>query len=188
MSNSDRHTESGSEITAGASTAAAKTGPGSFVLWLVLAVVLIAVDQASKYYFVANFAEFERRNVLPFFDLVLVYNEGAAFSFLAAGAGWQKWLFLGLAVVASIAILVFLYQNRHQRRPWFCLSLTLILAGAIGNAIDRVTHGRVVDFLYFHYDTFHYPAFNIADSFITVGAVILIVTELFGRKKSRKTS
>ncbi len=140
--------------------------------WLLLAGVVVILDQITKYVAVAALAGQPPVEVTPFFNLLLVYNRGAAFSFLAGMGGWQRELFIGIGAVASVWI-VFLLR-RYPQQSLFCLALSLVLGGAIGNVIDRVTVGAVVDFLDFHAFGWHWPAFNVADSAITCGAVLLI--------------
>jgi len=142
-------------------------------LWFVLAAAIVAVDQATKSMVLARFAEREGIIVTQYFNLVLVYNKGAAFSFLANAPGWQTPLLIGFAVVA-IAIVSYMLVRTPGRRMMAC-GLALILGGALGNLIDRARFGQVVDFLDFHVGTWHWPAFNVADSAITVGAVLLIL-------------
>lgn len=144
--------------------------------WLVLAAVLIALDQLSKHWFVLHLSYGERRPVLPFFDLTLLTNPGAAFSFLAGGDGWQRWLLVAIAA-GAIGLMLFLLQ-RHAAQRRFCLALALIMAGAAGNLIDRLRHGEVIDFLLFYWNNWHFPAFNVADMAITGGALVLILDEL----------
>lgn len=151
--------------------------------WLLLAAAIIAVDQLTKAYFDAALEYGERIAVLPVFDFTLLYNRGAAFSFLAQQSGWQRWLFTGLGTAAACFILWMLHRHRGERR--FSLSLAMILGGALGNVIDRALHGYVVDFLDFHWGGRHFPAFNIADSAITVGAALLILDELLRVRRSR---
>jgi signal peptidase II len=139
--------------------------------WLGLALLVILLDQITKAVVVSHFAFGESVRVTSFFDLVLAHNTGAAFSFLAGAGGWQRWFFTAIAMVAVVVIIYFL--RKHADEPRFCLALSLILGGAIGNLIDRVALGHVVDFLLFHYGGFLWPAFNVADSAITVGAVLL---------------
>jgi signal peptidase II len=127
----------------------------------------------TKYWVSASFDYGEARAVTPFFNLVLTHNKGAAFSFLASAAGWQRGLFIGIALIAIVVISVLL--ARHAGEKLFCLALALILGGAIGNVLDRIALGHVVDFLDFHIAGWHWPAFNLADSAISVGAVLLIV-------------
>ena len=141
--------------------------------WYALALLLVVLDQLTKYWVSASFGYGEARAVTGFFNLVLTHNKGAAFSFLASAAGWQRGLFIVIALVAIVVISVLL--ARHAGDKLFCLSLALILGGATGNVIDRIALGYVVDFLDFHLAGWHWPAFNLADSAITVGAVLLVV-------------
>ena len=154
--------------------------------WIILAGVFIVLDQLSKLYFEHNFEFLERKNVLPFFDFILVYNKGAAFSMAAEAGGWQRWFFIALAIGASGFILYLL--KKHKTDTFFCLALSLILAGALGNVIDRIAYGHVIDFLLFYWEDWQYyfPAFNLADCFITVGATLIIIEELFFSKKKSK--
>jgi signal peptidase II len=144
--------------------------------WYALALLLVLLDQLTKYWVSVSFDYGEARAVTGFFNLVLTHNKGAAFSFLAAASGWQRGFFIGIAVVAIAIIGVLL--SRHAGDRLFCLSLSLILGGAIGNVIDRIALGYVVDFLDFYVAGWHWPAFNLADSAITVGAVLLVVDAL----------
>ncbi len=144
--------------------------------WLFLAAVLIVLDQVTKVYFDSSLRYGQRINVLPFFDFTLLYNPGAAFSFLAQAEGWQRWFFTILGVLASAFILGMMHKNRSNKR--MMLALTLILGGALGNVIDRIAYGHVVDFLLFYWKDWYYPAFNIADTGITLGAILLILDEL----------
>lgn len=139
--------------------------------WLLLAAAVIALDLATKAWVVALFRAGEELPVTRFFSLVLAYNSGAAFSFLAGADGWQRWLFTGIAVVAS-GFLVWMLKRGGS--TLLCTGLALILGGALGNLCDRVLVGRVTDFLLFHYAGWSWPAFNVADSAITVGAAFLI--------------
>ena len=140
--------------------------------WLLWAVLIIVLDQISKIWISKHFLYGESVAVTQFFNLVLVHNSGAAFSFLSSAGGWQRWFFSTIAVVASIWITWLLHQHKNEKL--FCIALTLILGGALGNLIDRVAYGYVVDFLDFYWNTYHFPAFNIADSAITCGAVLMI--------------
>lgn len=144
--------------------------------WLLLASVLIVLDQLTKLYFDASLRYGQRIAVLPFFDFTLLYNPGAAFSFLAQADGWQRWFFTVLGLFASAFILVMMHKSRSNQR--LMLALTLILGGALGNVIDRIAYGHVVDFLLFYWKDWYYPAFNIADTCITLGAILLILDEL----------
>src|SRR5689334_18376082 len=136
--------------------------------WLALAALVVVLDQLSKLWITGHFVFGESLYVLGVFDLVLAHNTGAAFSFLHDAGGIQRWLFGGIAVVASTWIVVLL--RRHSAQTLFALALSLILGGALGNLIDRIAYGYVVDFLAFHWDEHYFPAFNIADSAITLGA------------------
>lgn len=152
----------------------------------VLALAAIVLDQWSKWAVLSSFQYRERVNVIPsFFDLTLVYNPGAAFSFLADQGGWQKYFFLVLAVAVSA------YLVRAILRDEFAalgkIGAAMIIGGASGNVIDRLIHGHVVDFLLFYWQNWFYPAFNIADSFICVGAVLAVLDNIVHRKDSKKT-
>jgi len=150
--------------------------------WLGLAAAIIALDQLSKWAVLRAFSLGESVEVTSFFNLVLVYNRGAAFSFLSDAGGWQKWFFIVLALGVSAWIFVMLRSEPHKRLQ--SLALSLILGGALGNVIDRVLYGAVVDFLDFHLAGAHWPAFNVADSAITIGAAALIIEQLFSGKKT----
>ena len=141
--------------------------------WFVLAAAVVLADQLTKAIVLGRFALGERLEVTGFFNMVLVYNKGAAFSFLSEAGGWQTPLLIGFAVVA-IGILGTLIV-RSPRRRLMCTGFALILGGALGNLIDRFRYGQVVDFLDFHAAGWHWPAFNVADSAITIGAVLLIL-------------
>ena len=151
--------------------------------WLGIALLVIVADQLTKTLIIGSFELGDSRTVTSYFNLVRVHNAGAAFSFLAGASGWQRWFFVGLGLAATVFIVWMLKQHGGQRL--FSLALALILGGALGNVIDRMLHGHVIDFLQFHWDWLtpifhggHFPSFNIADSTITVGAVLLIVDEL----------
>ena len=154
------------------------------IRWFCLSAVVIVLDYVTKVAVLQSFAPGESRAVAPFFNLVLVFNKGAAFSFLATAQGWQTLFFAAIAMVASVVISFLIV--RHRRNSLFCTGLALILGGALGNLYDRVVYGHVVDFLDFHAAGWHWPAFNVADSAITVGAGILIV-ESFFQKHSNET-
>jgi len=141
--------------------------------WFILAAAIVALDQLTKWAVLENFAYGERRSVTAFLNLVLVYNKGAAFSMLADAPGWQTPLLIVFALVAAGLVSWLIVRNPGKRL--LCLGLALILGGALGNLIDRLRFGHVVDFLDFHALGWHWPAFNVADSGITVGAVLLIL-------------
>ena len=153
-----------------------KKSGGSLLPWLGIALVTILLDQFSKVLIVGSMQLHDSHTVTSFFNIVRWHNTGAAFSFLAGAAGWQRWFFIGLGAVAAFVIVWMLRSHAGQRL--FCWSLALILGGAVGNVIDRVWHGYVVDFIQVHYANLFFPAFNIADSAITVGAGLLILDEL----------
>ena len=154
-------------------TALARLGPGRYLL-LALAVVL--ADQWTKAWVLASLAPGDVRSYAPFFDLVLAFNRGAAFSLLADQPGWQHVFFVGLALGVSVIIVWLL--GRHRQETLFCSGLGLILGGAVGNLVDRVQIGAVVDFLSFHAGGWYWPAFNVADSAITLGAALVILDGL----------
>lgn len=140
--------------------------------WIAVALAVLVLDQLTKYWILATFVPGETRPILPFFSLILTFNTGAAFSFLADAGGWQRPLFIVLALAASIWI-VFLLR-KYWRNSLFSLALSLILGGALGNVLDRIVAGKVTDFLLVYYEQFYWPAFNIADTAITMGAALLI--------------
>ncbi len=141
--------------------------------WLNLSAVVIVLDQLSKWLMTSWLDQHQTVPVLPSFNLTLAHNYGAAFSFLASAGGWQRWFFVILAVAVSLVLIIWLKKLQHHARLE-AASLALILGGAIGNVIDRLIYGYVVDFLDVYYGSYHWPAFNIADSAICVGAVLLI--------------
>lgn len=152
--------------------------------WLGLAALVIVADQLSKYAISSSLRPGEFRELTGFFNLVLTYNRGAAFSFLSDAGGWQRALFIGVAAIAVAVIVTLLV--RHPRERLFCAGLGLILGGALGNVCDRVVLGHVVDFLDFHAFGWHFWAFNLADSAITVGAGLLILDGLRSAKAGQK--
>jgi signal peptidase II len=146
------------------------------MLWLGIAMIVVLLDQVSKVTMTRLLVYGQSEFVNPFFNLVMVYNQGAAFSFLANSGGWQRWFFSALALAVSIFIVWMLNRNATQRM--FCWSLSLILGGAVGNLIDRLIYGYVIDFLDVHVSSWHWPAFNVADSAITIGAALFVLDEL----------
>jgi signal peptidase II len=157
----------------GASQGAMST---SLLPWLGIALILFIADQFTKVLILGYYRLGDSTTITSFFNIVRAHNTGAAFSFLAAASGWQRWLFTGIAVAAVVFIIWML--RTHPGQKLFCLSLACILGGAVGNLVDRLLHGYVVDFLQFHYAGWYFPAFNVADSGITLGAIGLIVDEL----------
>ncbi|MCG8392421.1 MAG: signal peptidase II [Pseudomonadales bacterium] len=155
--------------------------PGQLI-WLWLTTVVIVLDQITKHMVVARFSLYERLEVFPHFNLTLAYNTGAAFSFLADAGGWQRWFFTAIAVGASIMILVWLTRLKATEKMQGA-ALALILGGALGNFYDRLVLGHVVDFLDFYWGDYHFPAFNIADTAITIGAGLILLDMLLGARK-----
>lgn len=162
----------------------------ALALWLGLALLVIVADQLTKTLVIGQFQLGDSLRFTSFFNLVRAHNTGAAFSFLADASGWQRWFFVGLGAVASVFIVWMLKKHPGQRL--FCFAITMILGGALGNVIDRLLHGYVVDFLQFHWDWLapmfpggYFPAFNIADAAITAGAIGLILDELLRVRRGR---
>ena len=151
--------------------------------WLLLSAVVILADQFSKAYIAGHYLEFEFTRILPVLDITCMHNVGAAFSFLASASGWQRWLFIGLAVVVSVGITVWLIRLPRSTHPVLAAGLALVLGGAVGNVIDRIRLGYVVDFIHFHWERAYFPAFNVADSAITVGAACLLLDALLEAKR-----
>jgi signal peptidase II len=156
---------------------------GRAASWLLVSVLVVLADQASKYYITQNFGEFEHITLLPVLDITRMHNVGAAFSFLASASGWQRWVFIGLAGVVSVGIVVWLLRLRERAHRLLACGLALVLGGALGNVIDRIRLGYVIDFIHFHWDRAYFPAFNVADSAITVGAACLLLDALFEGKR-----
>ena len=161
----------------------AKFNKTSMLPWLGLALIIFLADQFTKTLIVGHYKLGDSTQVLSFFNMVRVHNAGAAFSFLSNAGGWQRWFFTGIGVLATIFIVWMLRSNSGQKL--FAFALSCILGGAVGNVVDRVQYGYVVDFLDFHYAGIHFPAFNIADSAITVGAVCLILDEILRVRRAR---
>ena len=151
--------------------------------WLLLAAAIFVADQWTKQWILDHYQHGDATPITSFFNIVRAHNPGAAFSFLAGASGWQRWFFTAIGVGAAVFIVWLLRAHAGQRL--FSFALTLILGGAIGNVVDRLQHGYVVDFLDFHWAGWHFPAFNIADSGITVGALLLILDELRRMRRGR---
>jgi len=160
-----------------------KGGSGGLLPWLALAVIIILADQFAKVLILGYYQLGDSTRVTSFFNIVRVHNHGAAFSFLAGSGGWQRWLFTGIGVAAAVLI-VWLLKS-HAGQKLFAFALACILGGALGNVIDRLMYGYVVDFLDFHWRGWHFPAFNLADSAITLGAACLILDELLRVRRGR---
>jgi signal peptidase II len=144
--------------------------------WLGLAFIILLLDQFTKLLILGYYQLGQGVRVTDFLNVVRVHNAGAAFSFLADGSGWQRWFFVGIGVAAMVFIVYLLRSHAGQRL--FCFAMACILGGAVGNVLDRLMHSYVIDFLDFHYANWHFPAFNVADSAITLGAALLILDEL----------
>ncbi len=158
-------------------------GGPSLWLWLGLALLVVLLDQLSKTLVIDAFALNHSQPVTSWFNLVRVHNSGAAFSFLAGASGWQRWFFIVLGAAASGFIVWML--KKHPTQKLFCFAVTMIMGGAIGNVIDRLLHGHVVDFIQLHYGGWTFPAFNLADSAITLGAICLILDEILRVRRAR---
>ncbi len=168
-----------------AAAAAAAPPPGrSGLRFLPLIVLLIALDQLVKVWVVHHFSLLERVHVLPVLDFILTYNTGAAFSFLSDSSGWQRWLFVGLALAVSTVLVLWL-RRLHAGQRLLGGGLALIVGGALGNMIDRLWHGQVVDFVLVHWRQHYFPAFNVADSAITVGAALLLLDALIDSRRTQ---
>jgi signal peptidase II len=159
-----------------------RTGSSLF-LWLGLALLVIVLDQLTKTLILGHFQLGDSRTVTSFFNVVRVHNTGAAFSFLAGAAGWQRWFFVTLGLAAT-GFIVWMLRS-HPTQKLFCFAVTMIMGGALGNVVDRLLHGYVVDFIQVHWRGWYFPSFNVADSAITLGAVLLIVDELRRVRRAR---
>ena len=159
----------------------------SWAKWLGISAVIFVLDQITKYAITSNFADYESRTILPFFNLVLTYNKGAAFSFLNDASGWQRYFFIVITIIIT-AVLLWMMRTNQQNRL-LCSALALVIGGAMGNLYDRVLHGQVTDFIQIHAMGFMnlppWPAFNIADSAICVGAALLIWDSFRGAGKQK---
>ena len=163
---------------------AGKHKGASLLPWLGIALIVVIADQFTKALILGAFHYGETRYVTSFFNVVRVHNTGAAFSFLADAGGWQRWFFIAIGIVATIIIVRLL--KRHAREPRLAFALALVLGGALGNVIDRLLHGYVVDFIQVHWKSaYYFPAFNVADSAITLGAGLLILDELLRVRRSK---
>ncbi len=160
-----------------------RTTTTSLLPWLGLALILLIADQFTKVLILGYYQLGDATYVTSFFNVVRVHNTGAAFSFLASASGWQRWFFTAIGIAAALFILWML--KSHAGQKLFSFALACILGGAVGNVIDRTLHGYVVDFLDFHYAGWHFPAFNVADSAITVGAICLVLDELLRVRKAK---
>lgn len=150
--------------------------------WLGLSLAVILLDQLSKWFVASHMAPYASVYVLPVFNITLLHNTGAAFSMLATASGWQRWFFVALAMLVSGGISTWLVRMPASGDRWIAAGLALVAGGAVGNVIDRLAQGYVVDFLQFHWQDWYFPAFNAADSAITVGAVMLVLEGLLRRE------
>lgn len=155
----------------------------SMLRWVWLSVAVVLVDQLTKYWADSQLQLYMPQEVMAGFNLTLSYNPGAAFSFLADAGGWQRWFFVILALGVAVFIVSWLLRIKSEER-WLAIALTLILGGAVGNVIDRIYLGHVIDFIDLYFRGWHWPAFNIADSAICIGAVMMIIDGLRGHKKA----
>jgi len=161
----------------------AKTGSAGLLQWIGLALIILIADQFTKVLIVGYYNLHDSTYVTSFFNVVRMHNTGAAFSFLAGGSGWQRWFFTAIGL-AAIGFILWMLRS-HAGQKLFSFALACIMGGAIGNVIDRLVHGYVIDFLDFHWRGMHFPAFNVADSAITVGAACLILDELLRVRRAR---
>lgn len=175
-----------SEAPDGTSPVAAAAAPRRLAwgAWLIVTLAVILLDQFTKLQVTAELALYQRVPVLPFLDLVRLHNTGAAFSFLAGASGWQNWLFMGVAIAVSAGVLWWLVRLPSKGKGLLALGLALLLGGAIGNLLDRIVYGYVVDFILVYYRDWAYPAFNVADSAITCGVALVLFDGLVLERKS----
>jgi signal peptidase II len=180
--------DNGPPSSASAASAGARPLPlgSSGWRWLPLSAAVIVLDQAVKAWMVHHFTPFERVRVLSVLDIILAYNTGAAFSFLSDAAGWQRWLFVLLALAVSAVLIGWMRRLRAPTQSLLAGGLALIVGGALGNMIDRLTFGRVVDFIHVHAGNAYFPAFNVADSAITVGAGLLLLDAWLESRRTRQ--
>ena len=195
MVSSDDTPEQRATASAGAASggdAGARTRRGWFRLnagasnWLWLSLLVIALDQLTKQWILNTLQLYERIEVLPILDITHLRNTGAAFSLLSQGSGWQRWFFISIAIGVSVAILIWLRRLPARGQTLLAIGLCLVLGGALGNVIDRVLYGSVVDFVYFNYERWYFPAFNVADSAITLGAGLLILDSFLEMRRERR--
>ena len=156
--------------------------------WLWLSFFVVLLDQVTKALVAGSIELYSRIDLLPILEITHLRNTGAAFSILAGASGWQRWFFIGLALIVSVVLMVWLRRIRSAEQTLLAIGLSLVLGGALGNVIDRVWHGYVIDFIFFHWGDWYFPAFNVADSAITVGAGCLLLDAFreSGREKSKE--
>jgi signal peptidase II len=156
--------------------------PKNSLMWLFLSLIILVLDQITKTWVSTHLSFNQPVNILPYFDLRLLHNTGAAWSILADQGGWQRWFLSGLAIIVSIVIMVWLTRLDSKQR-WLACGLALILGGALGNVMDRIIYGYVVDFIDIYYQAWHWPAFNIADIGISIGAVMLLIDAIIFKQE-----
>jgi len=142
--------------------------------WLGLSLVVFVLDQVSKHWVITYFSLYESVEIMPSVNLTYVHNMGAAFSFLSSAGGWQRWFFVVIAVIATTVLMIWLSRLKPSER-WMAVTLSLILGGAVGNLYDRISYGYVVDFIDVYYGSYHWPVFNVADSAISIGVVMMLI-------------
>lgn len=169
-------------------TPLAKAKPDTASHWLWLSAIIIIADQITKWFIVQNFALYDSIKINAVLNITRLHNTGAAFSFLQDQGGWQRWLFVGLASVVSVAILIWLRKLPRKGFTWLAIALALVLGGAIGNVIDRVNYHYVVDFIQVHWQDSYFPTFNVADIAISIGAFLLVMDSFFGSGKEQKAT
>ena len=155
--------------------------------WLWITLLFLVIDQVTKHWVANSMNLYESINVLPFFNITYVHNLGAAFSFLADQGGWQRWFFTAVASIASVVFIIWLAKTPKEQ-PLLAIALACMLSGALGNLIDRVLFGYVIDFLEFYIDTFKWPVFNVADSIIFIGAALMIIDSFVQDKQNKKNT
>ncbi|MCZ8252212.1 MAG: signal peptidase II [Hylemonella sp.] len=160
-----------------------KTNTGGLLQWLGVAFLILVLDQLSKVAILLHYQLGESTYLTEWLNLVRVHNSGAAFSFLAGAGGWQRWFFVGIGAAATV-FMIYLMRS-HPTQKLFCLALACIMGGAVGNVLDRLIHGYVVDMVDFHIGSWHFPAFNLADSAITLGVILLLLDEILRVRRSR---
>lgn len=161
----------------------ATSNPRSALIWLWLSLLVIVLDIGTKQLAEAALLYAKPLHILPILDFTLLYNKGAAFSFLADHSGWQRWFFTAISVGVSIVLVLWL-KKLPRKSVWLPIALSLVLGGAIGNLFDRIVYGHVIDFISVHWQANYFPAFNIADSAITVGAIMLAIDALLEKRRS----
>ncbi|WP_069470549.1 signal peptidase II [Candidatus Marithrix sp. Canyon 246] len=156
--------------------------PKNYLMWLFLSLIILILDQITKTWVSTHLSYNQPVNILPYFDLRLLHNTGAAWSILADQGGWQRWFLSALAIIVSIVIMIWLTRLDSKQR-WLACALALILGGALGNVVDRLIYGYVVDFIDIYYQAWHWPAFNIADIGISIGAVMLLIDAIIFKQE-----